>query len=229
MKITERLYELRKKKGMTQEEEADYLSVSAQAVSKWESGSSLPELAMLPKLSSFFGVSTDYLLGVDLLAEENEAEEALKKSWALRDKDPASALKILEEALEKYPNNEDLLVNRLYVLPNPEAVIQEGEKTARITVSADLKLDCLRLVAEAYAAKGNLRKAEETISQIPDIYFTNLELRAALLKDLKAAAKQARISLGTFEEMLRILVQADASYKPCLEKAEGMLKELKAR
>lgn len=54
----------RKKLGMTQEILAEQLGVTAQAVSKWENDQSCPDIAMLPKLSSIFGVSIDILLGV---------------------------------------------------------------------------------------------------------------------------------------------------------------------
>ncbi len=51
----------RKEIGMTQDQLAERLSVSAQAVSKWENGASLPDIAMLPKLAQIFEVSIDQL------------------------------------------------------------------------------------------------------------------------------------------------------------------------
>lgn len=56
------LQSLRKKQGVTQEQLANYLGVSPQAVSKWENGS-YPEGDLLPKISDFFGVSISYLYG----------------------------------------------------------------------------------------------------------------------------------------------------------------------
>lgn len=56
------LQSLRKKQGVTQEQLANHLGVSAQAVSKWENGS-YPEGDLLPKISEFFGVSISYLYG----------------------------------------------------------------------------------------------------------------------------------------------------------------------
>ena len=55
----------RKNKGFTQEELADLLSVTPQAVSKWESENSLPDVSMLIPLAQVLGVSTDALLGYD--------------------------------------------------------------------------------------------------------------------------------------------------------------------
>lgn len=62
MNMAERISGIRKARGMSQEELADKIGVSRQAVSKWESGQSLPEIEKIILLSNYFGVSTDYLL-----------------------------------------------------------------------------------------------------------------------------------------------------------------------
>ena len=62
MTIAERIMILRKTKGYSQEELADQIGVSRQAVSKWESGQSSPDLEKVILLSDFFEVTTDYLL-----------------------------------------------------------------------------------------------------------------------------------------------------------------------
>jgi len=62
MNIAEKIYQLRKIKGCSQEELAAELGVSRQAVSKWEAGSSLPDTDKLLRLSTFFDVSVDELL-----------------------------------------------------------------------------------------------------------------------------------------------------------------------
>lgn len=58
-----KIYELRKKKDVTQDELASELGVTAAAVSKWENGYSLPDILMLCQLADYFQVSTDELLG----------------------------------------------------------------------------------------------------------------------------------------------------------------------
>ena len=62
MILAEKIMMLRKKTGWSQEELADQLGISRQSVSKWESGASIPDLDKIIKMSSLFGVSTDYLL-----------------------------------------------------------------------------------------------------------------------------------------------------------------------
>ncbi len=60
-----RLASLRSAKGVTQEEVAKSLAVSGKTVSKWENGASAPDLEMLAALAGYYGVSTDFLLGLE--------------------------------------------------------------------------------------------------------------------------------------------------------------------
>ena len=62
MTIADRIQSLRKSKGMSQEELADAVGVSRQAVSKWESEQATPDLDKVVIMSDFFEVTTDYLL-----------------------------------------------------------------------------------------------------------------------------------------------------------------------
>ncbi len=65
MKISERLYELRRKAGLSQEELAEKIGVSRQAVGKWENGASVPELEKLLSLSEFYGIGIGELIGAE--------------------------------------------------------------------------------------------------------------------------------------------------------------------
>ena len=71
MKLSEKIVQLRKSQGLSQEELAERLGLSRQAVSRWESGTALPDAGNLLQLSRLFGVTADYLLD-----EERESPEA---------------------------------------------------------------------------------------------------------------------------------------------------------
>ena len=62
MRFEEKIVELRKQKGLSQEELAEQLGVSRQAVSRWELGQTLPDVPNLLQLCELFGVSADYLV-----------------------------------------------------------------------------------------------------------------------------------------------------------------------
>ena len=72
MTFSEKLMDLRRKSGLSQEQLADRLGVTRQSVSKWESGTAMPELVKLISLSDIFGVSVDYLVK-DYLEEPESA------------------------------------------------------------------------------------------------------------------------------------------------------------
>lgn len=90
MELYEKLYELRRASGMSQEELAEKLGVSRQAVSKWESGATQPELSKLIELSKLYSVSVDELLSLEHAKPEQDAAESPVQSKA--EKAPAEKL-----------------------------------------------------------------------------------------------------------------------------------------
>lgn len=69
-KVGRNISEARKKRNMTQMELADRMNVSFQAVSNWERGNSMPDIAKLPELAEIFGATVDELLGGKIAALE---------------------------------------------------------------------------------------------------------------------------------------------------------------
>lgn len=81
MALSEKLYSLRKKSGLSQEQLAEQLSVSRQAISKWEAGQSIPESEKLIAISNYFNVSLDYLMKEteeDHTATKEPAEKSMQ-------------------------------------------------------------------------------------------------------------------------------------------------------
>ncbi len=71
MKFGEKLQSLRKKQGWTQEELAAKITVSRQALSKWELGTAMPDTENVLQISKVFGVSTDYLLNDEFESDDD--------------------------------------------------------------------------------------------------------------------------------------------------------------
>ena len=76
MILADKLIQLRKKSGMSQEELAEKMNVSRQAVSKWEGAQSIPDLDKILQLSELYGVTTDYLLKDSVENEEFTGKDA---------------------------------------------------------------------------------------------------------------------------------------------------------
>ncbi len=71
MKFSEKLFQLRKKAGMSQESLAEQLGVSRQAISRWEMGTAMPDAPNLLQISILFGISVDYLLHDDYESDDD--------------------------------------------------------------------------------------------------------------------------------------------------------------
>ena len=80
MEFHEKLQELRKRKGLTQEELAEALYVSRTAVSKWESGRGMPGIESLKAISKFFGITLDTLLSSEELLVIAEDEYKMREA-----------------------------------------------------------------------------------------------------------------------------------------------------
>lgn len=83
MTFGSRLKELRKTAGMTQEQLANQLSVTPQAVSRWENNTAMPDISQLIPLANLFQVSTDHLLGVNIANNEAHIQSVIEDRFCL--------------------------------------------------------------------------------------------------------------------------------------------------
>lgn len=83
MNFKEKLYELRRLKGISQEEIGEKVNVSRQTISKWENGQTTPELEKLIELSKIFDIPIDELIGNDINNEKQDIPPKLNKKKLL--------------------------------------------------------------------------------------------------------------------------------------------------
>ena len=211
IQLGEKIKSLRKQKNISQEVLANYLGVTFQAVSKWENGATMPDVTMIPAIASFFGVSTDELFDFNRYETEERVMEICRLSWKYRHTEPEKAEKILKDGLAKYPGNEIILNNLLYVMKLPDRA-QEAIELCQALIEGtkydDVRYDACRILAEAYQSVGEYQLMKAAIENIPEIYFTKLELDAKMLAGddaFEAAEKQKRLSADSLVDMLRIL------------------------
>ena len=104
MTLNESIRALRRERGMTQEQLAEAMSVSAAAVSKWENGQSVPDIAVLTALADYFEVSLDALVGYAM--QSHRREDSVEHIRLLaRQKRYPEAIAEAKEALRRYPNH----------------------------------------------------------------------------------------------------------------------------
>ena len=196
MNIGMKIKTLRKEKKLTQEELAAYLHISSQAVSKWETGASSPDIDMLPKLAIFFGTSLDNLLDYDQ-SRIDAAIEAILIEAGRGGNDPARSEAHLRKALEKYPNNDLLLTCILEDMQEQNAdgsrsaeILEMGERVLACTKDDANRIDIYRIMAETYHSMGEQAMAEFYLEKIPAVHFLYYEIAAAV-KSGKARLENA--------------------------------------
>ena len=101
---------LRRERGMTQEELAEILGVTFQAVSKWENDTGMPDISQVVPLASVFGVTTDTILGVGETSSDVDAMQiwtnAMKNTRYGAPETYIAAFNVLRDVIDgKYPNN----------------------------------------------------------------------------------------------------------------------------
>ncbi|MBR0143279.1 MAG: helix-turn-helix domain-containing protein [Clostridia bacterium] len=239
--LGEKIRKLRKERGITQEKLAEHLGVTFQAVSKWESGATMPDVLLIPAIASFFGVSTDELFDYSLYETEKKIEaivDEYSKCWGKSGtcENPKRCEEILREGLKNYPGNDILLNCLIGTIPIPERaeeVIEIGKQLVQSTWRDEVRIDAYRIMAEAYKSLGDSSMCRECIEKIPEFYFSNLSVKADLLEGeekYEAAVKEKHISLEHLVDMLYILAdhyerQGDKEKaKIQLEIARGVLK-----
>ena len=175
--IGNKIRELRKKKGITQEALASVLSVSPQAVSKWESGLTYPDMEMIPVISGYFEVSMDILFDYDVREMKAKIQKIIDDAWDYFFDDTQKYIEIMKSALREYPGNEELLTALLdayeYNLRDKgdasrlDEMIELSQKI--ITESNDFIRVCnvKDIQAAAYLKKGEYQKAKDVLEKLP--------------------------------------------------------------
>ena len=105
--LSDNIRSLRKSRGLTQEQLAEALGVTAGAVYKWEARLSLPELPMLVQMADFFDTSVDALIGY--MIKDNRRDATLARLRDLRHTKDARGIDEAEKAVMRYPNCFDVV------------------------------------------------------------------------------------------------------------------------
>ena len=164
----------RKQKGMTQDALAQELNVTAQSVSKWETGQSMPDIGLLLPLSKALGVGVNELLGGD---RRQELEKKFQSSLAWGEE---FSLLVSLEALEEYPDDETFLYRRACdELFLGERDLKERPHSVYYLSSAIPHFEQLHykypenetyttMLVRAYRARGQMEEAEKLVKTLKD-------------------------------------------------------------
>ncbi|MGN0155684.1 MAG: helix-turn-helix domain-containing protein [Lachnospiraceae bacterium] len=138
--IGENILKLRRKKGITQEALAEFIGVTKTSVSKWETGTTMPDIQILPILASYFGVSIDELIGYTPMLSREQirfqyhrlAEEFSKKPFA-------EVFAECESLIKKYYSCHSFLQQMIVLLINHVSLAaDEQEKNHALQLAGEL-------------------------------------------------------------------------------------------
>lgn len=123
LNLGQKIRELRRRDGRTQEALAEALGVTSQAVSRWESGGSYPDMEIIPSIANYFGVSIDELFGydnerslkIDTTVERINGMNRLNNG---EDVNIDECVALAREALIEFPGNEKIMLCLASVLNN---------------------------------------------------------------------------------------------------------------
>lgn len=194
--IGENLKKQRKLKELTQEQLADILGVSFQAISKWERGEGYPDIEMLPTIAEYFGITTDELMGMKEIRDSSEVDKILdtvqENSIAGKIEDN---LKILEEAVKRFPNNFRLLAeyasNLTFVNWDREGEPYRRNNLKAIAIAERILAECTDPVIREwmqgelcrfYEGSGQHDKAIESADKLSSLFNSREMTKMHLLK-----------------------------------------------
>lgn len=203
LSIGEVIYNLRKKKGITQEEMAKFIGISRAAVSKWESGISYPDIVLLPVIATFFNVTCDTLLNFKIELSKNEVTKIFSECETLFSKgDLHEGIEKSKDYVKKYPSSYELKLNIgcLYSMYSWKALNEEKRMNmigCAIELLEDISLNCSKeeIVEQAlfqlgalYPSIGEEEKGVKALKKIhkseldPDMLLANIYIGKNELK-----------------------------------------------
>ncbi len=206
--LGENIKRKRLEKGLTQEEVATHIGISAQSVSKWERGEGYPDIEMLPTLANYFKISIDELLGVSL-TEKEEKYNAFNKIWDNNNSNGLHSVNVdlMRGALKLFPNDALLLVQLSTSLEKLDGTQEEKDMYLRESIAVQEQIinycvDCevrgatLYNICFAYWKIGEHEKAIEQAKKLPNLYKARENALVYFLdrEEKQKTAKDALIS-----------------------------------
>ena len=196
MQIHEIIRTRRTALGLTQEQLAGKLGVSAPAVNKWERGNSYPDITLLPVLARTLRVDLNTLLSFQEDLTETEIAEFLNRLYEVsRTEGCGAAFSLAEEKLRQFPNSDALAYSAAGLLEGLLTLFPGTDETARpgredfvaglyeqAAQSADPKIRewATYTVASRCIARGDLDRAEALLDQISNTHRDKREVLSAL-------------------------------------------------
>lgn len=177
MKLNEVIRKYRKAKGLTQEEMASYLGVTAPAVNKWENGNTTPDLMLIAPIARLLNISLNELLSFKEELTPEEIEELVKKAnQKFLYENYKDVFSWIKKQIQLYPNCESLIYNLTLLLDINKHIknIPENEEYDKFILNCyerlfksddeNMKITAADALHKYYLHKNQYEKSEECLS-----------------------------------------------------------------
>lgn len=232
--LSENIRRLRTESTLTQEQLAEAVGVSPQAVSRWETGISYPDITLLPVLANIFNTSTDTLLGVDITRKQEEIKSALEYNSNLhREGKHHESEAFIREKLKLYPDSADLTYQLAYALDKYTAdgeqqkvIDDEIETLCKRSIQLDrstwITHAARQMLCLLYNRQGQSEKAIEIADSMPT-WWVSREFLMQYVMPADAAARQRQYNLVALMDMMILHLKKIAWDMPSDEQSVEVL------
>lgn len=225
--IGKNIKQLRCQKGITQEMLAEHLHISTAAVSKWERGETLPDISMVIPLASYFGVTTDEILGVNAAKNEEKIQAYLDEYHRLGASGKIhEKYNLMVKAYKEFPNDWRIIEEYMWQLNyDPNCTGPYGNKVhkeelyhlcERVLDECTLdqaRYSALSILSGLYAADGQLDKSIETAKRLPDYYMSrNMEIENCYEAGSTQWYQHLRENIWDLMHILQLEIRSAALY-----------------
>lgn len=233
MSIGATIKKLRRERDMTQEQLAELLGITANAVSQWECDRTAPDISQLPLLANIFRVSADVLLGIDVETKDARIEEIYQKTrelWCAGQRTEAE--KVCREGLAQFPDSYILMGGLAYYLSCSNNQAKQEESISlfeRIRISTNddkTKNFAIGNLCQLYMKVGKEETAKQLAESVPDPIYTKADFRLMTLRGEDWAYElrnRIQLDFNSFIWKLRNLILSFKGKHPLFTEEERLV------
>ena len=196
---------LRRERDMTQEQLAEILSISPQAISRWENDMAMPDISLIAPLCHLFHITSDKLLEIDLSQRQKNIDTICEEADKYSQRGYLEeARTILENGMRKYPDTTKLMYHLMhlsflqYACNGENKYIEEtikfGEYILAQSTENSQRHGAIQVLCYSYRNVGRIEEAVKLAESMPFMFESKESLLASIYSGDKAYdAKQTEI------------------------------------
>ncbi len=227
------LIKYRHRRGITQDELASYMDVSKAAVSKWETGTTYPDISLLPRLAAFFNISIDELMGYEPQMTKEDIRKLYRQLTIEFSSLPIdTVLEHCREIAKKYFSCFPLLlqigslfVNHSMLVKDPDKTVQILEEARTIFARVKTETDDIELAKQALDMEAlcllTLGRSNEVLDLLEpmelSLTFSEPLLASAYEKIGKTETAKSILQIGMYQSIIRLFNLLPSYLNLCLD------------